>query len=324
MVSPCPSRATIGCCIYLTEHAQILTLPWRTNAGLVACLLVCRPAVRLYCTATGRETTAASVANYALSADMPVDPEVLVGALPNGLRFYIRPNPKPAREVELRLVVKAGSVLEDDDQRGLAHFVEHMQFQGSKHFPGQSIAAFLSSHRRGHRRGRERPDEFRRHAGHSARARRSSGHPRHGADRARRLGGRRALRTRGHRAPAARSSSPNGDATSAPANGPPRTCAARSWRDRVTRTDPDWDPVGDRDRAARTADAVLSRLVPPDLMAVIVVGDVDKNAVAAMIRQHFSSLVNPEPERPRPIFDVPDVLARATPSSPTRRARTPS
>jgi zinc protease len=96
-------------------------------------------------TATGRETSAASVASYALSADMPVDPEVLVGGLPNGLRYYIRPNPKPARQIELRLVVKAGSVLEDDDQRGLAHFVEHMQFQGSKHFPGQSTSASASA-----------------------------------------------------------------------------------------------------------------------------------------------------------------------------------
>src|SRR4051795_10634197 len=93
----------------------------------------------------GRDTTAASVASYALSQQMPVDPEVLVGGLPNGLRFYIRPNPRPARQAELRLVVKAGSVLEDDDQRGLAHFVEHMQFQGSRHFPGQSIDKFLAS-----------------------------------------------------------------------------------------------------------------------------------------------------------------------------------
>src|SRR5215467_1081100 len=94
---------------------------------------------------TGRETSAASVAGYALTQQMPVDPEVLVGALPNGLRFYVRPNPKPARQAELRLVVRAGSVLEDDDQRGLAHFVEHMQFQGSRHFPGQTIDNFLAS-----------------------------------------------------------------------------------------------------------------------------------------------------------------------------------
>src|SRR5678815_774405 len=94
---------------------------------------------------TGRETTAASVASYPLAEDMPVDPEVLVGTLPNGLRYYVRPNAKPAKQVELRLVVKAGSVLEDDDQQGLAHFVEHMQFEGSRHFPDRSINDFLAS-----------------------------------------------------------------------------------------------------------------------------------------------------------------------------------
>ena len=76
---------------------------------------------------------------------MPVDPEVVVGTLPNGLRYYVRANGKPARRAELRLVVKAGSVLEDDDQQGLAHFVEHMEFEGTRHFPRQSIVDFLSS-----------------------------------------------------------------------------------------------------------------------------------------------------------------------------------
>src|SRR5213593_1920479 len=93
----------------------------------------------------GRETSAASVASYALSQQMPVDPEVVVGTLPNGLRYYVRPNGKPARRAELRLVVRAGSVLEDNDQQGLAHYVEHMEFEGTRHFPGQSIVDFLSS-----------------------------------------------------------------------------------------------------------------------------------------------------------------------------------
>src|SRR5579859_7528841 len=93
----------------------------------------------------GRETSAASVASYGLSQQMPVDPEVVVGALPNGLRFYVRANGKPAHEAELRLVVKAGSVLEDADQQGLAHFVEHMEFEGTRHFPQQSIVDFLSA-----------------------------------------------------------------------------------------------------------------------------------------------------------------------------------
>src|SRR4051812_27784947 len=93
----------------------------------------------------GRETSAASVAGYTLAQQMPVDPEATVGTLPNGLRYYVRPNAKPARRAELRLVVKAGSVLEDDDQQGVAHFVEHMQFEGTKHFPKQSLNQFLGS-----------------------------------------------------------------------------------------------------------------------------------------------------------------------------------
>ena len=95
--------------------------------------------------AVGRDASAATVANYALTQLMPVDPEVSLGTLPNGLRYYVRPNPKPARRVELRLVVKAGSVLEDPDQQGLAHFVEHMLFEGTRNFPGQGISDFLAS-----------------------------------------------------------------------------------------------------------------------------------------------------------------------------------
>src|SRR4029077_15595862 len=91
------------------------------------------------------DTSAESVASYALSRPMPVDPDALVGTLPNGLRYYVRANAKPAHRAELRLVVKAGSVLEDDDQQGLAHFVEHMEFEGTRHFPKQGLVDFLSS-----------------------------------------------------------------------------------------------------------------------------------------------------------------------------------
>src|SRR5262249_9475712 len=125
--------------------SQFFRSPSRALAGLLLCVAVAGAGLASAQAPGGRETTAASVASYPVSADMPVDPEVLIGGLPNGLRFYIRPNPKPARQAELRLVVKAGSVLEDDDQRGLAHFVEHMQFQGSRHFPGQTLDTFLGS-----------------------------------------------------------------------------------------------------------------------------------------------------------------------------------
>jgi zinc protease len=78
-----------------------------------------------------------------LQSRLPVDPAVTVGTLPNGLRYYIRENPEPQARAELRLVVKAGSVLEDDDQQGLAHFVEHMAFNGTEHFEKQELVDYL-------------------------------------------------------------------------------------------------------------------------------------------------------------------------------------
>jgi zinc protease len=76
---------------------------------------------------------------------LPFDPAVTVGTLSNGLRYYIRENHKPEKRAELRLVVNAGSVLEDDDQRGLAHMLEHMAFRGTKRFPGNQVSSYLES-----------------------------------------------------------------------------------------------------------------------------------------------------------------------------------
>ena len=81
----------------------------------------------------------------ALTDRMPVDPQITIGKLPNGMRYYIRANKKPEKRAELRLVVNAGSILEDDDQQGLAHFVEHMAFNGTKHFPKNEIISFMES-----------------------------------------------------------------------------------------------------------------------------------------------------------------------------------
>jgi zinc protease len=76
---------------------------------------------------------------------LPVAAEVKVGKLPNGLTYYIRKNAKPENKVELRLVVNAGSILEDDDQQGLAHFMEHMAFNGTKNFKKNELVSFLQS-----------------------------------------------------------------------------------------------------------------------------------------------------------------------------------
>jgi len=73
----------------------------------------------------------------------PLDPAVVAGTLDNGLTYYVRANAKPKGRAELRLVVNAGSILEDDDQLGLAHFVEHMAFNGTEHFARQALVDYL-------------------------------------------------------------------------------------------------------------------------------------------------------------------------------------
>jgi len=77
------------------------------------------------------------------SYPLPVDPAVRTGKLDNGLVYYIRKNSKPEKRVELRLAVNAGSILENDDQQGLAHFTEHMCFNGTKTFPKNELISFL-------------------------------------------------------------------------------------------------------------------------------------------------------------------------------------
>ncbi|MGI8950544.1 MAG: M16 family metallopeptidase [Chitinophagaceae bacterium] len=80
-----------------------------------------------------------------LTEKLPVDPDLKIGKLANGLTYYIRANKKPENKVELRLVVNAGSILESPDQQGLAHFNEHMAFNGSKHFQKNELVSFLQN-----------------------------------------------------------------------------------------------------------------------------------------------------------------------------------
>jgi zinc protease len=256
--------------------------------------------------AAGRETSAASVASYALPQQMPVDPEVVVGTLPNGLRYYVRANAKPARRAELRLVVKAGSVLEDDDQRGLAHFVEHMEFEGTRHFPGQGISEFLSSLGVG--------------IGPDANAATSYDDTQY------------TLRVPTDvpdvldRALLVLEDWAHGASFDQSAIEHERGIVLSEWRmhlgagertqDKIRRAQlegsryADRSPIGDPDIIRGAQREQLLRFYRdwyrPDLMAVIVVGDVNRDAVAAMIKQRFSSLTAPSPARPRPTFDVPD------------------
>ena len=74
---------------------------------------------------------------------IPVDPNVRIGTLPNGLTYYIRYNAKPEKRAEFHIAQKVGSILEEDNQRGLAHFLEHMAFNGTKNLPDKGILDYL-------------------------------------------------------------------------------------------------------------------------------------------------------------------------------------
>ena len=78
-------------------------------------------------------------------ADLAFDPKVVRGTLSNGLSYYIRHNEEPQGRAQISLAVKAGSVHETDDQQGLAHFVEHMAFNGTERFAKQEIVEYLES-----------------------------------------------------------------------------------------------------------------------------------------------------------------------------------
>ena len=81
----------------------------------------------------------------ALDRTLPVDPAVRTGRLPNGLRYFLRQNNRPEKRVSMRLAVNAGAVQEEADQRGLAHFLEHMAFNGTEHFKPGELVSFLES-----------------------------------------------------------------------------------------------------------------------------------------------------------------------------------
>ena len=101
--------------------------------------------IRVLCATVFLGCTLLAQAEINLNAPLPMAPDVKVGKLANGLTYYIKKNAKPEQKLELRLVVKAGSILEDDDQRGLAHFTEHMAFNGSTNFKRHELVSYLQS-----------------------------------------------------------------------------------------------------------------------------------------------------------------------------------
>jgi zinc protease len=237
---------------------------------------------------------------------LPVDSQLIAGVLPNGVHYLVRRNSRPARRAELRLVVNAGSVLEDADQLGLAHFVEHMAFNGTRHFAKQEIVDYLE--RIGMRFG---PD---------INAYTSFDEtvymlqvPTDSADIVHRAF--QILEDWAHEVSfdSAEIASERGVVIEEWRQG--RGAAARirdqqfpiilkgsRYAERL--------PIGNRAVLSTFAPDALKRFYHdwyrPDLMTVIAVGDFAPDTIVALIKDHFAGIVEPAKPRPRPVYPVPD------------------
>jgi zinc protease len=244
--------------------------------------------------------------SIALDQPVPLDPRITIGYLPNGLRYYVRANARPYQRAELRLVVNIGSVVEDADQLGLAHFVEHMAFNGSERFAKQDLIRFMESI--GMRLGpgvnantsfdqtvyvlhvpTDTPEAMRKaFMFFSDVAHRLSFDP-EAIDKER---GVIIEEWRQGRGASARMQDEQ----------MPVLLKASRYAER--------NPIGTRESIERFKPEALKRFYAdwyrPDLMAVIAVGDFDKASAEKMIRDEFGSIPATEPRRPRPAFDVPD------------------
>jgi zinc protease len=270
---------------------------------VILTLALFAPFSHLNAAGQGASTGAADIP---LAQPVPVDPRITTGILPNGLRYYIRANKAPRNRAELRLAVNAGSILEDDDQRGLAHMVEHMAFNGTTHFPGNDIIAFMQAigmrfgaHVNAHTGFDETvyqlqiPTENPRVIDRALLALEDWAHnvtfdPEE-VDKERgvvleewRLGLGADERMRDKQFPVLLRGSRYADRLPI---GTPDTLRSFSY-DKLRRFYNDW--------------------YRPDLMAVIAVGDFDVAAVEQLIKSHFSDIPKPARPRPRQDFPVPD------------------
>jgi len=244
--------------------------------------------------------------SYTLDGPLPVDPAITVGQLDNGLRYYIRANEKPDNRVSMRLVVNAGSLQEDEGQRGLAHFVEHLAFNGTKRFEKQEIVNFME--RVGMRFGAD------------VNAYTSRNETVYMLELPTEDQGVIDIGFQILRDWAA-------DITFDPYEiDAERGVIVEEWRlhqDAQNRIQElqypyiyydsryaDRDPIGSM-VVVRNAPPVrftdfYEKWYRPNLMAVIVVGDVDREEIEKRIGVHFGDLVNPENEVKRELYEVPD------------------
>jgi zinc protease len=244
--------------------------------------------------------------SISLDQPVPVDPRITIGYLPNGLRYYIRANARPSQRAELRLVVNVGSVVEDADQRGLAHFVEHMAFNGGAHFAKQDLIRFMESI--GMRLGpgvnadtsfdetvymlhvpTDNPEAMRNAFLFFADVAHTLSFDADAIDKER---GVIIEEWRQGRGAAARMQDQQ----------VPTLLRGSLYADR--------NPIGTRENIESFKPEVLKRFYAdwyrPDLMAVIAVGDFNKTDVERLTKEQFSQIPVPDQRRPRPTVEVPD------------------
>lgn len=248
---------------------------------------------------------AAEPRQWKLTDTLPLDPEIRTGTLENGLRYYVRRNTEPNQRAELRLAVNAGSNLEDDDQKGLAHFLEHMMFNGTERFAKLELVDFLES--TGLRFGpdlnaytsfeetvymlkvpTDQPEIFLRAfdvledwAGAATLEEEEIDKERGVIIEEWRLGQGAQGRVRDKLIAA--------------------IFAGSRYKDRL--------PIGEPEIIRNAPREAFTRFYTdwyrPSLMAVVAVGDFDPAAVETLIRERFSRLKNPEPQRERPTYKLP-------------------
>ena len=240
-----------------------------------------------------------------LDAPLPFDPAVRQGTLANGLKYYVRANTEPEGRAELRLAVDAGSILEDDDQRGLAHFVEHMAFNGTERFDEPELVRYLESV--GTRFG---PDlnaytSFDETVYMLQVPTDSADIFQTGLDVLREWAGRVTLadsaieRERGVVLEEWRSGRGANERMNREQF--PVIYAGSRYAERLPIGLPDVIETAPADRLR----AFYRDWYRPELMAVVVVGDVDPDATEAMIRERFSDLSNPAGAPDREVYEVP-------------------
>ncbi|MEN3274578.1 MAG: zinc protease [Massilia sp.] len=248
---------------------------------------------------------AAPASALKLDAPIPVGPQVKVGKLANGLTYYIQKNARPERRLELRLVVKAGSILEDEDQQGLAHFVEHMAFNGSANFKKQELVDYLQSI--GVKFGADLnaytsfdetvyilpiPTDRREHVDKAFQVLEDWAHGITFDEEA-------VEKERGIVLEELRLGKGAADRIGKQLY--PKIYNGSRYAERL--------PIGKEEVLRSFKPEALRRFYRdwyrPDLMAVVAVGDIDPALVEKLIRAHFGKLKNPVPSRPRPYAQIP-------------------